>query len=376
MEGDGQKDSDGKAPDMKQKREGKRKKAEQRRHAASDDEASASEDESEGIQEEGSDEMRGGDRKGGRENRRDQDDTEEDELETEEKDSDEDSGGTEYEKEETVGDHEGEGSADERPKAPAEGEARRIQEEREEKKVYACRLLFSTGLLNAARKRLELIQESRRFAWRMPLASPVHGLEGHMPSLENMKRRTRLIGYTQLFWDLRDRPLPPAPVPERQDFTVPRDLVTKLSNTIKLSDMLIRQDREVASAFDAFLETIGRHPSEGDASKGTRELAKGNTLAMPLKKDRPFPAYLFRATPSDLEKLRSESTIPVELIGDLMKDWTLENIFSQLKRLVARERKRFDATQGMKRRIREEWAETQHPQPTNEDAFLLALFLL
>ncbi|KAL8438013.1 hypothetical protein Efla_003553 [Eimeria flavescens] len=256
---------------------------------------------------------------------------------------------------------------------------RRSKEVREQRRLYAARQRVATALMVAARRRLTAIRSSLRFVEENRVSSPVYGVRGApMPLLEKLKRKGRNpVGCSALYEQLKNRVFP-APESERPDVAkVPQELVDRLANAVKLSDMLIQQDLEVAAAFSKFLGGVHRSSlEEEDDLDDLQQLAAGSRLPIDPEGEMVFPVAFFRAVAGNLEALHQESFISDETIADWARKWSTENIWAQAYKLSYSERERTAAIQRIKAALRKEWSPSQDAGSRRDDVFLLALFLL
>ncbi|KAL8446866.1 hypothetical protein Emed_004745 [Eimeria media] len=256
---------------------------------------------------------------------------------------------------------------------------RLVREVNQSRRVYAARLKLVTALLKAARRRIEAIGVSLSFADQHRVSSPLYGLRGHpMPFLDKLKKRPRHpAGYSRLYEQLQDRMFP-APESSNPDVAnVPSELIDRLANAVKLSDLLIEQDQGVAASFNQFLRVVRTNEKYDEEDTADLEhLSAGSRLSMDPEGRVEFPVALFRAVVGNLKALHELSFITDDLIGDWSENWTIDNIWAQTYKLCDAERERTAALYRIKQSLRNFWSGAQGKAVANDDVFLLALYLL
>ncbi|KAL8446706.1 hypothetical protein Emag_004654 [Eimeria magna] len=258
-------------------------------------------------------------------------------------------------------------------------EERLVSEVNESRKVYAARLKLVTALMKAARRRIQAIGVSLSFASQHRVSSPLYGLRGYpMPFLEMLKRKPRHpAGYSRLYEQLQDRifPAPESDAPDTAN--VPLELIDRLANAVRLSDLLIEQDQGVAASFNQFFRVVRTSKEYDDEEAGDLEhLAASSRLSMDPGGHIEFPVALFRAVVGNLKALHDLSFITDETIRDWSEKWTIDNIWAQTYKLCDAERERTAALHRIKQSLRKSWSAAQGKAVADDDVFLLAIYLL
>ncbi|KAL8431300.1 hypothetical protein ACSSS7_005385 [Eimeria intestinalis] len=256
---------------------------------------------------------------------------------------------------------------------------RLVREANESRKVYAARLKLVTALMRAARRRIQAIGVSLSFVSQHRVSSPLYGLRGDpMPFLETLKRKlSQPVGYSRLYEQLQDR-IYPAPQSDAPDAAnVPVELVDRLVNAVRLSDLLIEQDQGVAASFNHFFSVVRTnkdHDEEGAAD--FERLGAGSRLPMDPGGHVEFPVALFRGVVGNLNTSPALSFITDETIRGWSENWTLDYIWAQTYKLCDAERERTAALHRIKQSLRKSWSEVQGGAVGDDDVFSLALYLL
>ncbi|KAL8270568.1 hypothetical protein Esti_005539 [Eimeria stiedai] len=253
-----------------------------------------------------------------------------------------------------------------------------VSEANESRKVYAARLKLVTALMKAARRRIRAIGVSLSFVSQHRVSSPLYGLRGYpMPSLELLKRKPRQpAGYSKLYEQLQDRifPAPESDAPDSAN--VPLELIDRLVNAVRLSDLLIEQDQGVAASFSQFFRVVRRSKGYDEEAADLEHLGAGSQLPMDPGGHVVFPVALFRAVVGNLKALHDLSFITDETIGDWSQTWTIDHVWAQTYKLSDTERERTAALHRIKQSLRKSWSAVQGKAVADDDAFLLALYLL